>query len=566
MGLVRRSGRMASMLVAAGLATALLGCTSTSTDAGASALVAAPDATGPVVGLRRLTEAQYRNAVADIFGADIDVGGRFDPIVRPQHELIATGAAESAISPAGFEQFDQMARTIADQVLDENRRASFLSCAPADPKQADAACARQFYRDIGLYIVRRPLRPAELDFYSALAARGAQPTQDFYAGLKLGLAAMLVSPEFLYRVETLAPDGRRLDNWTKASRLSFLIWNSTPDRALLAAAAKGDLDTAEGLEAQVNRLLASPRAEQGVRAFFSDFLELDRVEDLSKDTVVYNRFNNGLGKQLGEQTLRTIIDVLITEDRPYPELFTTRKTFMTRKLGLLYSVPVPKAEGWVPYEFSPDDDRAGILGQGAFLALFSHEGRSSPTLRGRAIREVLLCQPVPDPPATVDFSGFNDTSNAVLKTARQRLLRHATDPVCASCHKITDPLGLPLERFDGVGARRLTENGAPIDVSGAFENKPFDGAAALGLLLSQSKTPNECVAKRAAEYASGLSEDKLPAGWLDTLNKDFERGGYKFRALLRAIALSPDFHDAPRASEPVTKVAAAPAPAEGGIR
>jgi hypothetical protein len=536
------------------LVAALLGCSSAQGDHAAPTLASAVQAPGRIVAMRRLTEAQYRNAIADIFGADIQVGGRFDPIVRPTQELIATGASQAAISPAGFEQFDQMARTIAAQVLDEQRRATFLPCTPADPKAPDAACARAFYQSLGLYIFRRPLTPAELDGYVELARRGAEPTHDVYTGLQLGLAAMLVAPEFLYRVETTA-DGRQLDGWSKATRLSFLIWNSVPDRALLHAAARGELDGDKGMKAQVDRMLASPKAEQGVRAFFSDFLELDRVADLSKDTVVYERFTNGVAKDLAEQTLRTVVDHLVTEGRPYPELFTTRKTFLNRRLGLLYSAPVAKADGWVPYEFPEADDRAGILGQGAFLALFSHEGRSSPTLRGRAIREVLLCQPVPNPPANVDFSGFNDTSNAVLKTARQRLSRHATDPVCASCHKITDPLGLPLERFDGEGAFRPAENGAAIDATGTFEGHAFDGAAALGYLLAQSKTPAECVAKRVAEYATGLTEDQMPKGWLPALDKRFEAVGYKFPALVEQVALSPEFLTAPQPEPPPTKVA-----------
>jgi hypothetical protein len=532
----------------------LIGCSSVQNDVSAPKLAAASQAPGRIVALRRLTEAQYRNAIADIFGADVQVGGRFDPIVRPEQELIAIGAAQSAVSPAGFEQFDVMARMIADQVLGDQRRATFLSCKPADPAAADAACARAFYQEIGVYIFRRPLTPAELSFYVDLAGRGAQPTHDFYAGLELGLAAMLVSPQFLYRVEAVGPDGR-LDSWSKAQRLSFLIWNSIPDEALLAAAGRGDLETPKGLKVQVDRMLASPKAEQGVRAFFTDFLELDRVADLSKDTVVYNRFNNGVAKDLSEQTLRTVVDLLLTENRPYPDLFTSRKTYLNRRLGLLYGAPVAKADGWEAYEFPADDGRAGILGQGSFLALFSHEGRSSPTLRGRAIREVLLCQPVPNPPANVDFSGFNDTSNAVLKTARQRLARHATDPVCASCHKITDPLGLPLEKFDGEGSFRATENGAPIDASGTFEGKSFDGAAALGYLLSQSKTPTDCVAKRVAEYASGMTEDDMPKGWLETLDKGFAAGGYRFRGLIEQVALSPEFYAAPKTAEPATKVA-----------
>jgi hypothetical protein len=546
--------RTATGIAAAGLLAVLVGC-STSRDAAAPGLIASAQPPGRVVGMRRLTEAEYRHAIADIFGADVKVGGRFDPIVRPDHELIATGAAESAVSPAGFEQFDIMARTIAEQVLDEQHRATFLPCAPADAKQADSACAAGFFRQVGLYVFRRPLTEAEVQFYTALAGRGAQPTKDFYAGLELGLASMLVAPEFLYRMDTAASDGKQLDSWAKASRLSFLIWDSIPDQTLLRAASRGELETPKGLKAQVDRMLASPKSEQGARAFFTDFLQLDRVADLSKDTVVYKRFTTSTGADLKEQTLLTVVDHLIKQDKSYPTLFTTRKTFLNRRLGLLYDAPVAKAQGWEPYEIPVGDERAGLLGQGAFLALFSHEGRSSPTLRGRAIREVLLCQPVPNPPANVDFSGFNDTSNAVLKTARQRLTRHVSDPVCASCHKITDPLGLPLEQFDGVGAFRDTENGAPIDASGSFEGKSFNGAAALGYLMSQSTGPTDCLTQRAAEYATGQVTDNLPKGWVDALTKAFAADGFKYPALIETIALSPDFYAVPPVQAPATKVA-----------
>jgi hypothetical protein len=543
-------------IAAAGLLAALVGC-STSREASQPGLMAQAAAPGRVVGMRRLTEAEYRHAIADVFGPEIKVGGRFDPIVRPDHELVATGAADSTLSPAGFEQFDVMARTIAGQVLDEQHRATFLACTPpADATQADAACAASFFRQLGVYVFRRPLTAGEVNFYTGLAGRGAEPTKDFYKGLELGLASMLVAPEFLYRVDTAAPDGRQLDSYSKASRLSFLIWDSVPDQALLTAASRGELETPKGLQAQVDRMIASPKAQQGVRAFFTDFLQLDRVADLSKDTVVYKRFTQPVAQDLKEQVLLTVVDHLITQDKSYPELFTTRKTYLNRRLGLMYHAPVAKADGWEPYEIPATDERAGLLGQGAFLALFSHEGRSSPTLRGRAIREVLLCQPVPNPPANVDFSGFNDTSNAVLKTARQRLTRHVSDPVCASCHKITDPLGLPLERFDGVGTFRDSENGAPIDAGGSFEGKTFDGANALGYLMSQSSGPTECLTSRAAEYATGQVTDKLPKGWVDALVKAFQAGGYKYPGLIETIAQSPEFYAVAPIDGPATKVAA----------
>ncbi|MFC4595850.1 DUF1592 domain-containing protein [Sphingobium tyrosinilyticum] len=491
--------------------------------------------------MRRLTEKQYRNAIADIFGEDIKVAGRFDPIVRPEHELIATGASIAVLSSAGFEQFDAMARGIAAQVLDEKHRAIFLTCKPAQAAKADPRCAGQFIKRIGLSLFRRPLSAKEVSFYVDVAGNAASTLGDFYKGLHLSLASMLVSPQFLFWIETATPDGKELDSWSKAARLSSILWNTVPDAALLKAARSGEINTPDGLRAQVERMMASPRFEEGARAFFSDFLQLDRVDDVAKDPLVYPRFTTGVGSDFKEQTLRTMVDHLLTRDQPYPQIFTTRHTYLNRRLGLVYGIPVASTASWEPIDLPTDSDRVGLLGQGAFLALFSHEGRSSPTLRGRAIREVLMCQPVPNPPANVDFSGFNDTSNDVLKTARQRLDRHNSDPVCAACHKITDPLGLPLEQYDGIGGRRLTENGASINTAGAFEGKSFNGLSGLSALMAQSQAPSECIARRAVEYASGLGADKLPEGWVEAILKAFQADNFRFRSLIRSIALSPQF-------------------------
>ena len=556
-----RQRRLGLAVVAVVLCTATL-AHSAQQDLSVSPVRASP--TDPkamaIVGLRRLTEEQYRNAIGDIFGRDIKIGGRFDPITRPVQELVATGASQSAISAAGFEQFDQMARDIASQALDPQHRSILLGCAPADATKADAVCASEFLRRIGAFVFRRPLTQAELAFYVDMATQGTAPLHDFHQGLQLSLAGMLVSPEFLYRTETAAPGGAELDSYAKASRLSFLIWNSIPDEALFNAAARGDLEKPALLSAEIRRMLASAKAEQGLRAFFTDFLQFDRTADISKDTIVYQRFTPGVARDFKEQALRTIADHLLVQNKSYPSLFLTRKTFLNRKLGLIYEVPVAQPTGWAPYEYPADSDRLGLLGQGAFLALFSHEGRSSPTLRGRAIREVLMCQPVPNPPANVDFTGFNDSTNAVLKTARQRMANHATNPACAGCHRITDPLGLPLERFDGIGGTRMRENGELIDTSGKFEGKSFNGLAGLSAMLAKSSAPSECVASRALEYATGMTSGDLPRGWSQKTFSSFQAAGYKYRALIEAIALSPQFFTVPtsRLSVPAVAFAALP--------
>ncbi|MFM5906838.1 MAG: DUF1588 domain-containing protein [Novosphingobium sp.] len=553
-----KTGSMKPGKAALGLALAAAGLSAgawTAADAGSPPARPGPSAAtltsppGQIVAMRRISEAQYRNAISDIFGPDITVAGRFEPVVRPVGELIASGSSDAAISPAGLEQFDAMARVIAGQVFNDAHRAQFVDCAPANPAAADAACASKVLTPLGRYIFRRPLTSEEQAFYVKLAGDGAGPTQSFDKGLELALAAMLTSPNFLYIVETAeadpaAPGQLRLDNYSRATRLAMTLWNSAPNDALLDAAAAGDLTNQAKLEAVVNRMVQSPRMEAGVRAFFADMLKFEKFDELSKDPLIYPYFNQDVLKALPEQMLRTISDHLLTRNGDYRELFTTRRTFMTRALGGLYQVRVPKSQGWVPYEFSPSDDRAGLLGQAGFLALYSHSGRSSPTLRGRAIRELMMCQPVPNPPGNVNFTAVQDTENKAMPTARIRLTAHNTDPVCAACHRITDPPGFALEKFDGIGKYRAAENDAQIDVSGALGSAKFSGALGLGQAMNGSGATTQCVASRAMEYATGRPSANETL--VQTTEKAFAAKGYGIRALFFNVMSRPETWQVPK--------------------
>lgn len=505
-----------------------------------------PTEGGPAV-IRRLTQDQYRQAIVNVFGPDIKVGGRFEPDIRSANGLIATGAGRVAVTPSGFEQYDVMARSIADQVVDKDHRGVLIPCTPKSAKAADAACASQFFSKVGPLIFRRPLTAQELRAQIEIANAGAQQLGDFYQGLALSLVGLLDDPNFLFRIETIKadpkhPGSRELTPYAKASRISFLIWDSIPDEELLSAAAKGDLDNKQGLTRQVDRLLASPRLDQGVEIFFSDMLQFETFRDLQKDAALYPKFSLQAAEDSKEQALRTIVEVLITEHGDYRDLFTTHKTFLTRTLGPLYNVAVDKPDGWEPYEFPADSPRAGILTQLGFVALHSHAGRSSPTLRGKAVRELLLCQKVPDPPGNVDFTLFEDSTNAVNKTARDRLTAHRSSPACAGCHRIMDPIGLALENFDTAGEFRAAENGAPIDTSGELNGVPFKNAADLGKILHDSPDVPACLVRRVYEYATGRAVDKGETAWLKDLTQRFAADGYRFPELLRRVALSEAFY------------------------
>ena len=506
--------------------------------------------------IRRLTEAEYRQSIADIFGDDIKVAGRFEPDMRADG-LLAVGTGKVTVTPAGFEQYDSMAHGIAAQVVDEKHRDRLVGCKPADAHAPDEACAASFLRAAGLRLFRRPLAEDELQGEVAVAGAAARTLGDFYAGLAYGLAGLIAAPEFLFSEEAAEadpdhPGQQRLNGWSMASRLSFLLWDTSPDPELLAAAGRGDLHDPQKLAAQVDRLLSSPRLEKGVRAFFSDMLAFDSFDALAKDSVIYPKFSLKVANDAREQTLRTIADFLVTGRGDYRDLFTSRKTFLTRNLGMLYRVPVPTRDGWEAHEFPVDDERVGLLTEISFLALHSHPGRSSATLRGKAIRELLLCQTVPMPPANVNFSIVQDTANPKFRTARDRLTAHRTDAVCAGCHKIMDPIGLALENFDGAGQYRTAENGAPIDASGELDGVQFKDAAGLGQAMHDDPAAVSCLVGDVYRYAAGRDVQPGEMAFTVWLKDRFAADGYQLPALLRRIALSGAFYRASPSAGPQT--------------
>jgi hypothetical protein len=504
-----------------------------------------PEAVGGPPLVRRLTESQYRATVADIFGTAIPVAARFEHGLRAEG-LIAIGTSEAGMSAFSIEQYDAAALGVAAAVVSAEHRQQLVGCAPPSVAAFDEACATRFVERYGQRLFRRPLSADETHRFVEAARSGHARLGNFYSGLEFALAGMMVSPEFLLRIERIgsAPERSgpaRLDAYSKATRLAYFLTDSTPDDELLRAAGKGELDTGKGLERQVDRLIASPHFEQALRAFFKDMLEFDRFDELAKDPQVYPAFNSNVAADAQEQTLLTITDQLIAQRGDYRELFTTRKAYLTRNLGVVYRLPVPTRSGWEISEFPPDSQRAGIQSQVAFLALHSHPGRSSPTLRGLAMRKIFLCQDVPDPPANVNFAIVQDASNKSMPTARDRLEAHRTQPSCAGCHKIMDPLGLTLENFDGLGLFRTQESGAPIDASGSLDGLDFNTPAGLAQALHDHPETPRCLVEKMYRFAVGRDTRIEERPYMDYLIESFRSGGYRVPDLMRRIALSQNF-------------------------
>jgi hypothetical protein len=492
--------------------------------------------------VRLISQEQYFNSLAYIFGPDVAVATHFAPFRRTDG-LLAIGGASAGVTLGQMQEFQRTAGAVADKVVSPAYRNFLVPCTPHSATQADNACAGRLVGLVGRLLFRRPLTPAEQAGFVSEAGATATRLKDFYAGLAVTLEGLLISPNTLFVVDRSEadpqhPGQRRLDAYSLASRMSFFLWNAAPDDQLLKWAQHGELATAQGQARAVDYMLSSPRLETGVRAFFDDMLGFDDFAVLAKDPSIYPAFIADTVGDAREQTLRMIVDQLIAKNGDYRDLYTSRDTFISPALAPLYGVPAPP--GWTPYTVPADGQRVGLLTQIAFLASHAHPGRSSATLRGKALRELLLCQKVPRPPPNVDFSLIEDPKST-LHTARERLAAHRANPVCAGCHKLTDPIGLALENFDGAGQYRDTERGAPIDASGSLDGKTFNDAVGLAQALHDNPALPTCLVSRAYGYAVGQAPTGNAAQVLPYFGAQFAQEGYKLPALLRTIALSKAF-------------------------
>jgi hypothetical protein len=315
---------------------------------------------------------------------------------------------------------------------------------------------------------------------------------------------------------------------------------------VLRAASAGEFDQPNGLAKQVNRMIASPRFEAGVRTYFADMLKFDQFAALSKDPALYPNYSAEVARQAQEQALRTIVDVLVTNNGDYRDIYTTDRTFLTPVLASAYGVPFTSKWGdlryWTQVELPENMPSAGVLTQIAFAALHSSSGKTSPTLRGKALRELVLCQEIPPPPPNVDFSQFA-TADGNVVSMREAIEAHSSNPACAGCHKLMDPLGLALEHYDTSGGFRTHDARKPIDASGFLDKAAYNDAAGLGQAIHDSPRTSSCLVKRVYTYAAGREETANEKKWVkDRLLADWAAQGYTMPALLRRITLDPGFY------------------------
>ncbi len=496
--------------------------------------------------IRQLLGWQYRNAVQELLGAEA-ANAVTPPADSPVSGYESIGAAQLSLSTQAVELYEKSATAAAERAFgDLAVRGKLVPCSPSS--NDDSACMRTVIETFGRRAWRRPLSDDELTTWVGIGLKTSATLGDFNRGAQYAIAGMLQSPNFLYIVEVGEPDPARparvrLTSHELATRLAFFLTGTLPDEALLASAQSGALDTPEGLRAEAERLVQRPEARDALRRFFDEAFRLRNIDTLAKDPLTFPEFTPALAKAMYEEASLLLEDVAWTRDADFRDVLDATYTFVNADLAKLYGLPGAPGSGFSRVELDPAGVRGGLFGQAAFLSLMAHPRMTSPTNRGKFIRERLLCEPIATPPPGVDTTLPDETdSGGQKKTQRERLEEHQVNPSCTGCHAMMDPIGLGLENFDALGRYQDTDNGKPIDAVSTFDDRGrFEGALELGRLLRDDDRMVTCLVKNVFRMATGHAELPSEAAPLWKAQQAFSSSGHRMKSLLVEIATSDAF-------------------------
>jgi hypothetical protein len=506
--------------------------------------------------LRRLTHSQYNNTVRDLLGDETRPASRF-----PTEDFVHgfTNQAEGqTMSPLLSEAYNRAAEKLARNAFRGGDRSHLIPCKPAST--TDAACRDQFIRDFGRRAFRRPLNQAEVNRYQKLFAVETKLSNDFVRGAQVVVEAMLQSPNFLFHLESVSDPVQR--QFAIANRLSYFLWDTMPDNAMLQAAQNGQLSNKDQIRKQIERLMSNQQARPAMGEFLAQWLRFDRLRSAFREVRLYPEFSPELVSSMVEET-RRLFDHLVWDDQNFLDFFTAEYGFLNADLAQLYGFPAP-AEPFARVAFPPDSPRAGMLGHATFLSVTGKPADSSPTERGLFIREHFLCQIVPPPPPGVNTTLPPLTDEKPL-TNRNRLQVHLGNATCSGCHKLVDPIGFGFEKFDAIGRfrekhviriyptfdemknktkTRPTEHKLDIDTTGLIQGLPnseFRSPKEAGRILASDPGCRKCIVKMLFRYALGRPETEADRPHIDTALAEFQDSQFRFKNLIIAIATSKPF-------------------------
>jgi hypothetical protein len=485
--------------------------------------------------LRRLTALEYSASLRDLFGdPSVPLTTVFsDPSVLG----FTVDSSALVIQGLGAQQLMDQAESVAHWAV--TTHLDKLSTCTTN----DASCRQSFIRTFGRRVHRAPLSDADVAVYEKLFSAEAT----FNDGAEAVTAAMLQSPHFLYRQElgAAAGGGYQLSSHELASALAYLFTGSLPDDELSAAADSGALAQPQELQKHAERLIQSPRGHQVIGAFMKDWLGLGRLDTVAKDDTVF-KLTPELRQAMGEETRQLIDAAIFTQNGSFSSLLTAKASFVNQQLASHYGL---KNAGSLSAQFTsvtfdPAERDSGLLAQGSLLTALATAAESSPVQRGKMVRTRLLCDALPPPPANVDTS-LKPAAGGV--TTREHFAQHSTNAMCASCHKLMDPIGFGFEHYDAFGRRREQDNGRPVDATGSVlgpaGDVPFDGLPGLTNYLANdaNDTVNACLVRYWSYFAFGA------AGWnedqctYDSITEQARADGFALKTVAKAIVNTPRF-------------------------
>jgi hypothetical protein len=473
---------------------------------------------------RRLTRTELVNSWNALLGTtDARASGIEDVRVMHDnsHEYASFAAGRDVFDgPSVRALWDDLAAVTTPLFTTAARREAFVGCKPTavtDP------CAATFLQRFLRRAFRRSPTAEEVQRASGVAGKVA-PETDVWGGLHAAVFYALISPSFLYRSEVLVPEGgsgrKRVSGLSQATRLSFALLGQPPDDALLDAAERGELDTAAGLMKTATALYG--RRSDARVDLVRQLLVVDGIEAVPRDLALYPKATAGLLGAMKRELELWFAD-LAQRDGGYRDLLLSRDTFANADLAALYGVPAP-AGGFGKVTWPAASGRAGALGLSSWLTMTSSPSQTSPTRRGLFVFQRFLGQAVPQPPPDVDTT--LPPASAGARTARERLSAHQQKgSPCAACHTLFDPIGLALENFDAIGARREKESGVVIDPSGVLDGAPFAGPAELATLLADRPEPYASAMAQLFRYLAGRLETEAEGKELHAVAEAWRSAG-----------------------------------------
>lgn len=505
--------------------------------------------------LRRLSRTEYGLTVRDLLGLDFDAA---QAVGMPEEELGAqpfeARAEGLTVSLVHLERYF----LAADQVL-ERLFAGKPGSKPAPKKTAAEAYARVFSavpgpdlseEDAARQILsrflrlayRRPVRPADLEAMVGVfrSARTRRPL--FEDAVRVALKAVLVSPNFLYRLEDPAQGPHPVGEHELATRLSYFVWSRMPDEELLSVADRGRLSDPAVFDAQIRRMLADPKGRALTTSFAVPWTRLRQFSRARPSTDHFPTFTRKLRDAMLQEAT-TFFDKLREDDRPVLDLLDSDYTYLNEELARHYGIEGVKGGEFRRVALKPEDHRGGLLGMGAVLAMGADSSRTSPTLRGKWVLEVLFGTPPPPPPANAGRLKDDSKKDKAPRTFREKMALHAKEPSCAACHARIDPLGYGLEQYDAIGSWRETVGDATVDSSGRLPTgEQFRGAGELkALLRSRQDAFVRNLVEQMFSYALGRDLGDFDRAAVLDATAFLEKNDYRFSALVIGVARSLPF-------------------------